>query len=86
MKPQRLITKPTDVETIATGRGITPHERQRLDDAFAPAGNARWRKMKGRARVELVTGQIGWAEVHWYEAQGIGPVDHKIKRMLETPT
>jgi len=27
---------------------------------------------------------IGWAEVHWYDAQGIGPVEHKIKRMLES--
>ncbi len=86
MKPQRLLTKPSDVEVIASGRGITPHERQRLEDAYGDGRGARWRKLKGRARVELVSGLVGWAEVHWYDAQGIGPVDHKIKRMLETGT
>jgi len=86
MKPLRLLTKPSGVEVIASGRGITARERQRLDDAFTTGGGARWRKLKGRARVELVNGKVGWAEVHWYDAQGIGPVDHKIKRMLETET
>jgi len=84
MTPQRLLTKPSDIEVIASGRGVTPQERRRLDVTYASGNRARWRKLKGRARVELASGMIGWAEVHWYDAQGIGPVEHKIKRMLES--
>jgi len=65
---------------IAAGDGITARERMRLRRQF---GRGRWRKMKGRARVELTDGWVGLAEVHWYEAHGTGAVDWKIKRRLE---
>ena len=42
-------------------------------------GSGRWRKLKGIARVRLIDGTIHTAEVHWYEAHGIGREELKIK-------
>lgn len=67
-----------DVETIATSRGI--RERVRLRKQY---GKGRWRKRKGRAKVRLADGTIREAEVHWYEATGIGRKELKIKRYLD---
>ena len=42
--------------------------------------------MKGVARIQLRGGQIRLAELHWYEAHGIGKNEFKRKRYLdETP-
>ncbi len=41
-----------------------------------------WRKMKGLATVELPDGTLMRAEVHWYEAHGIGKKEHKVKNLL----
>jgi hypothetical protein len=65
------------IETIATGSGV--RARRLLDRAY---GSGSWRKCKGVARVRLVDGYAGWAEVHWYEAHGRGRVDLKVKRLL----
>jgi hypothetical protein len=46
-------------------------------------GRGRWRKKKGIATVELADGTIGEAEIHWYEAHGIGRKDFKIKRVMQ---
>jgi len=46
-------------------------------------GSGRWRKMKGIAKVRLAQNLIRRAEVHWYEAYGIGKVKIKIKRFLD---
>jgi hypothetical protein len=46
-------------------------------------GQGRWRKRKGTATVRLSTGEVRRAEVHWYEAHGIGAVRHKIKRFVD---
>jgi len=46
-------------------------------------GHGRWRKLKGFAKVRLQGGQIRKAELHWYEAHGIGKRKMKIKRFLE---
>ena len=46
-------------------------------------GSGRWRKMKGTAFVRLPDGQIFKAELHWYEAHGIGKIEQKIKNILE---
>ena len=67
-----------DIETIARGQGI--RELSRLRRVYGP-GN--WRKMKGVARVRLATGQIRLAELHWYEAHGIGRKEFKRKRYLD---
>ena len=46
-------------------------------------GDGRWRKLKGVAGVRLTNGSLRWAEVHWYEAHGIGKKKMKIKRFLD---
>lgn len=66
-----------DVDTIATGREI--RELRRLQKAY---GRGRWRKRKGIARIRLNDGSLHTAEVHWYEAHGIGRKECKIKRIL----
>ncbi|HEX7479480.1 MAG TPA: hypothetical protein VF331_16875 [Polyangiales bacterium] len=66
-----------NVETIASGREI--RELPRLQKAY---GRARWRKLKGIARIKLQDGSLHTAEVHWYEAHGIGRKEHKIKRLI----
>jgi hypothetical protein len=67
----------SDVETFATASGI--REIARLRRAY---GRGRWRKRKGIARVRLADGTIHLAEVHWYEAAGIGRKEYKIKHLL----
>ena len=62
-------------ETIARGSGI--REINRLRKIHGP-GN--WRKRKGHAMVRLHDGSIREAEIHWYEAAGIGKREFKIKR------
>jgi hypothetical protein len=46
-------------------------------------GQGRWRKLKGIATVQLENGRIRLAEIHWYEAHGIGKRQMKIKRYLD---
>jgi hypothetical protein len=65
------------IETFATASGI--REIVRLRRAY---GRGRWRKRKGIARVRLADGSIQLAEVHWYEAAGIGRKEFKIKHLL----
>ena len=67
----------SDVETIATGSGI--RELPRLRKRY---GRGRWRKRKGVAEIRLETGEIVSAELHWYEATGIGRREFKIKQFL----
>jgi hypothetical protein len=38
--------------------------------------------LKGVAEILLPDGTIALAEVHWYEAHGIGRTELKIKRLL----
>lgn len=66
-----------DIETFAKGSGI--REIGRLRKTYGPG---RWRKRKGVTRVQLTDGTIHLAEVHWYEAAGIGRKEYKIKRLL----
>jgi len=65
------------IETFATGAGI--REIARLRRIY---GRGRWRKRKGIARVRLADGSIHLAEIHWYEAGGIGRKEFKIKYLL----
>jgi len=73
-----LIGKITDVEAIAVGKSIRDIARLRR-----MYGAGRWRKLKGRGMVRLPDGTIGEAELHWYEAHGIGRRELKIKELLE---
>jgi hypothetical protein len=63
-----------NVETIATGREIRQLPRLRRSH-----GKGRWRKRKGVARIRLQDGTVHMAEIHWYEAHGIGRREMKIK-------
>jgi hypothetical protein len=63
----RVIGPITRVVTFAEGSGI--RERRRLNRVY---GHGRWRKRKGIARVEFADGSVFTAELHWYEASGIG--------------
>jgi hypothetical protein len=73
-----IIGEITHVETFAAGSSI--REVARLRKFY---GRGRWRKRKGIARVRLEDGTVVLAEVHWYEAHGIGRKDLKIKRIID---
>jgi hypothetical protein len=73
-----IISEITDIETIAVGGSI--HDIARLRRRY---GKGRWRKLKGVARVRLRSGRIRLAELHWYEAHGIGKREMKRKRYLD---
>jgi len=69
-----LVGPIVEIQPIAIGRGV--RERARLRRRY---GTGQWRKLKGIARVRLIDGTIHTAEVHWYEAHGIGRKELKIK-------
>lgn len=72
-----LISKINDVQVIAVGRAI--REIERLRKLY---GGRRWRKLKGVATILLADGTICDAELHWYEAHGVGKKEMKIKQLL----
>ncbi|MCA1732504.1 MAG: hypothetical protein LC732_02755 [Acidobacteria bacterium] len=73
-----IVSEVTDIELIAVGHGI--RDLVHLNEVH---GDGRWRKLKGRALVRLPGGRIRSAEIHWYEAHGIGKRDFKVKRYLD---
>lgn len=73
-----IIGEIAEVETFARGSGIREFTRLRKMH-----GDGHWRKRKGRAKVRLPDGAIREAELHWYEATGIGKREFKIKRFLD---
>lgn len=75
---RRIVSAITGIENIAAGGSI--RDLERLKRTY---GGRRWRKVKGSAQVELVTGEIRLAELHWYEAHGIGKKEIKVKRLLD---
>lgn len=75
----KLIGKIEQIEIIAIGNSI--RILQYLNKQF---GKGRWRKLKGAATVERISnGRLRLAEIHWYEAHGIGKRNGKIKRWLD---
>lgn len=74
----KLLGPIVQVEKIAEGRGV--HERASLNRQF---GKGHWRKLKGVAQVLIDDGTIHTAEIHYYEAHGIGKRKLKIKRLLD---
>ena len=66
------------IETIAIGGKI--RDIMRIQKQYGPG---RWRKLKGIAKIRLENGRIRKAELHWYEAHGIGKKKIKIKRFLD---
>ena len=75
--PFEIIGDIGQIETFATGNGI--REVARLRRLY---GLGRWRKCKGVARVRPADGSLCLAELHWYEAAGIGRKEFKIKQLL----
>lgn len=69
-----IVGEITRVEIIAVGRSIRV-----LPLLNKKYGRARWRKLKGEATVKLMDGSFRRAEIHWYEAHGVGRRDLKIK-------
>jgi hypothetical protein len=77
MEPFRLVGQISNIQVIASGRSL--RERRRLAKFY---GAGRWRKLKGIAMVRFSDGTMRKAEVHWYEAHGIGKKEIKIKYLL----
>jgi len=73
-----IISDITDIEVIAIGNSI--RDLERLREQY---GDGRWRKMKGIATIQLSNGHVRKAEIHWYEAHGIGRKEFKRKGYLE---
>jgi hypothetical protein len=73
-----IIGEIEDIEEIAAGGRI--RDIMRIQKQY---GTGRWRKLKGSAVVRLQSGKIRKAEVHWYEAHGIGKKKMKIKSFLD---
>jgi hypothetical protein len=69
-----ILGEVTEIEVIAIGPSI--RDRLRLRKSY---GRGKWRKLKGIASVRLPDGTIHLAEVHWYEAHGIGKKEFKLK-------
>lgn len=73
-----IVSPITKVETIARGHGI--RQLSQLQNEF---GGKNWRKLKGEAVVKLRNEKSYRAELHWYEAHGVGKVKMKVKRLLD---
>jgi hypothetical protein len=73
-----IISDITDIEVIAIGKSI--RELERLREQY---GDGRWRKMKGVATIQLRNGRVRTAEIHWYEAHGVGRKEFKRKGYLD---
>lgn len=78
MKSFEVISEVTVVEIIAVGSAL--RDLPRLQETY---GSGRWRKLKGLAIIRLASGRIRKAELHWYEAHGIGKKELKRKRYLD---
>ena len=73
-----IIGEIREVETIATGRGVfIRHHLSRTH------GRGRWRKRKGVATLRFKDGTVCNAEIHWFEAHGVGRKDLKIKKVFQ---
>ncbi len=73
-----IISPITKREPIAVGSLI--RELPRLRKTY---GYGRWIKAKGIAQVRLSDNSIHTAEIHWYEAHGIGKKQFKVKLLLD---
>lgn len=74
----QILTEIQHVEIIATSSSI-----RILKSLQKQYGKGRWRKLKGTARVRLSNNEIRIAELHWFEAHGIGKKKMRIKRFLD---
>ena len=77
-KDFELLSGITNIETIAVNLSI--RERDKLKARF---GGRRWRKLKGIALIRFPNDEVRRAELHWYEAHGVGRRKMKVKRVLD---
>jgi hypothetical protein len=75
-----VISEITHIHLIAKGNGVDI--RHYLNRTYAGGRRVNWRKLKGRAIVEYVNGEIWEVELHWFETSGIGRKDEKDKQKL----
>ncbi len=75
---KRYLPPITDIEIIA--RRFSTYDLNRLRRDYS---GRNWRKLKGKAMVELKDDSVRFAELHWYECHGIGKREIKIKRWLD---
>lgn len=73
-----ILSEITEIEPIAVGSSI--RDLRRLEKRY---GKGRWRKMKGVALIRRADGSVRMAELHWYEAHGIGKKEFKRKRYVD---
>jgi hypothetical protein len=73
-----LVGELTQIQTIAVNLSI-----REGDSLRARYGGRRWRKLNGVALVRLINGKVRRAEIHWYEAHGVGRRKMKIKQFLD---
>jgi hypothetical protein len=78
LEPFEIVSEITEIETIAVESSIRDLARLRKH-----YGQGRWRKLKGVAMIRLRNGRVRKAELHWYEAHGIGRKETKRKRYLD---
>jgi hypothetical protein len=74
----QLIGTIYEIEIIAVDSSIRSLPRLRRE-----YGAGRWRKLKGFAEIALPDGTIATAEVHWYEAHGIGKRELRVIRLVD---
>ncbi len=77
MESFEILTDIVSIQTIAIGNEI--RDINRLSKLY---GSGRWRKLKGIATIRLRGGRVCRAEIHWYEAHGIGRKEFKRKRYI----
>lgn len=78
MESFEIVSEITEIEVIAVGSAIQDVARLRKQ-----YGHGRWRKLKGVAFIVLRSGRVRRAELHWYEAHGIGRKEIKRKGYLD---
>ena len=73
-----IISEIHAIEPIAEGTG-----NRQINKLTQLYGGKNWKKKKGFATIRLLSsGELVRAELHWYEAHGIGKVQFKIKVIL----
>jgi hypothetical protein len=77
MQVREILSEIRNKELIAEGCAVKV--RKRLGKLY---GRGNWKKMKGVARVRLSDGSVRLAEIHWFEAHGIGKRNIKVKYYL----
>jgi len=77
MQAREILSEIRNRELIAEGSSVKI--RKKLEKLY---GRGNWRKMKGIARVRLSDGSVRLAEIHWFEAHGIGKRNIKVKHYL----